>query len=77
MCKHREMFSLAVLIGRGLVQVSLESSLHNKSLSNQFPPLFSFECTDKQYASGDQRYAPLAQLVEHLTLNQGVHGSSP
>ena len=21
--------------------------------------------------------APLAQLVEHLTLNQGVHGSSP
>ena len=24
-----------------------------------------------------RRYAPLAQLVEHLTLNQGVHGSSP
>ena len=23
------------------------------------------------------RYAPLAQLVEHLTLNQGVQGSSP
>ena len=23
------------------------------------------------------RYAPLAQLVEHLTLNQGVPGSSP
>jgi len=22
-------------------------------------------------------YAPLAQLVEHLTLNQGVPGSSP
>ena len=22
-------------------------------------------------------HAPLAQLVEHLTLNQGVHGSSP
>ena len=22
------------------------------------------------------RYAPLAQLVEHLTLNQGVHSSS-
>jgi len=22
-------------------------------------------------------YAPLAQLVEHLTLNQGVQGSSP
>ncbi len=25
----------------------------------------------------DTRYAPLAQLVEHLTLNQGVQGSSP
>ena len=23
------------------------------------------------------RYAPLAQLVEHLTLNQGVPGSNP
>ena len=22
-------------------------------------------------------YAPLAQLAEHLTLNQGVHGSNP
>ena len=26
---------------------------------------------------GFTRYAPLAQLVEHLTLNQGVQGSSP
>ena len=25
----------------------------------------------------DLKYAPLAQLVEHLTLNQGVPGSSP
>ncbi len=24
-----------------------------------------------------RRFAPLAQLVEHLTLNQGVQGSSP
>ena len=24
-----------------------------------------------------KKYAPLAQLVEHLTLNQGVQGSSP
>ena len=24
-----------------------------------------------------RRHAPLAQLVEHLTLNQGVQGSSP
>ena len=25
----------------------------------------------------DTRNGPLAQLVEHLTLNQGVQGSSP
>ena len=25
----------------------------------------------------NRKYAPLAQLVEHLTLNQGVQGSSP
>ena len=25
----------------------------------------------------NKRNAPLAQLVEHLTLNQGVQGSSP
>ena len=31
--------------------------------------LFGFE--------GAARYAPLAQLVEHLTLNQGVQGSNP
>ena len=24
-----------------------------------------------------KRYAPLAQLAEHLTLNQGVQGSNP
>ena len=27
--------------------------------------------------TGHQLNAPLAQLVEHLTLNQGVQGSSP
>ena len=27
--------------------------------------------------SNDTENAPLAQLVEHLTLNQGVQGSSP
>ena len=25
----------------------------------------------------NKRYGPLAQLVEHLTLNQGVQGSNP
>ena len=27
--------------------------------------------------NNDKENAPLAQLVEHLTLNQGVRGSSP
>ena len=27
--------------------------------------------------SDKQKEAPLAQLVEHLTLNQGVQGSNP
>ena len=33
--------------------------------------LFSFE------GALEGKLAPLAQLVEHLTLNQGVPGSSP
>ena len=40
------------------------------SLLSLIPPLFSFQGVFKEYA-------PLAQLVEHLTLNQGVQGSSP
>ena len=59
MCKRREAFSLAVLIGRGLVQVLLGLLLL------------------LLYSVFRVRYAPLAQLVEHLTLNQGVQGSSP
>ena len=42
------------------------------------------ECVYNIYSLGghderhdNNRYAPLAQLVEHLTLNQGVQGSSP
>ena len=35
--------------------------------------LFGFEGAEESIPG----YAPLAQLVEHLTLNQGVHGSSP
>ena len=31
----------------------------------------------KEEAEEEAEYAPLAQLVEHLTLNQGVPGSSP
>jgi hypothetical protein len=42
--------------------------------------LFSFEgavCGGRCSPFRAQDYAPLAQLVEHLTLNQGVQGSSP
>ena len=68
MCKRSDTFSLAILIGRGL---DLNKSL---VLTPEFPllSLLSFV----QF-SGYMRYAPLAQLVEHLTLNQGVQGSSP
>ena len=68
MCKRREAFSLAVLIGRGLVLifhlVSLILLLH-------LLPLFGFQGVSSYFQ------APLAQLVEHLTLNQGAQGSSP
>ena len=66
MCKRSDTFSLAILIGRGLDQcLNLFSHYHFLSLT-----LFSFQGVFKGYA-------PLAQLVEHLTLNQGVQGSSP
>ena len=60
MCKHSDVFSLAVLIGRGLVLFNQRFIL----------TLFSFQGVFT-------KRAPLAQLVEHLTLNQGVQGSSP
>ena len=61
MCKRGDSFSLEVLIGRGLDFVSFRS-------------LLFFLCS---VFSVCVVYAPLAQLVEHLTLNQGVQGSSP
>ena len=61
MCKRGDTFSLAVLIGRGLDFVSFRSLLT------------SFV----QFSGCVAKNAPLAQLVEHLTLNQGVQGSSP
>ena len=64
MCKYSDVFSLAVLIGRGL---DLEKP---KAFKETQILVFSFE-------GAFMSYAPLAQLVEHLTLNQGVHGSSP
>ena len=65
-CKYSDVFSLAVLIGRGL-------DLEKPERSGAQILVFSFEGVFTLRMS----YAPLAQLVEHLTLNQGVHGSSP
>ena len=63
-CKRREALSLLILIGRGLVQRSLECLFHDVLLC------FVWFC-------GCLKNAPLAQLVEQLTLNQWVLGSSP
>ena len=66
MCKRGDTFSLAILIGRGLDHINLV--------------LFTFLYPIFVQFSGCRetpKYAPLAQLVEHLTLNQGVQGSSP
>ncbi len=45
-------------------------------------PLSSFAealspSASERYAAGFKKFGPLAQSVEHLTLNQGVEGSSP
>ena len=67
MCKRGDTFSLAILIGRGLDQcLNLFSHFFSLPLT-----LFSFQGV---FENG---YAHLAQLVEHLPLNQGVQGSSP
>ena len=78
MCKCREALSLAVLIGRGLDHKILWSAFCSITLTllntdfSLIPNLYSvFRALRKR------RNAPLAQLVEHLTLNQGVPGSSP
>ena len=64
MCKHGDMLSKRVLIGRGLDQAM-------RSLSAV--SLFNFEGV---FFTTPQS-APLAQLVEQLTLNQRAPGSSP
>ena len=38
--------------------------------------LYNISCV-KEKINSIMRNAPLAQLVEHLTLNQGVQGSNP
>ena len=38
--------------------------------------MYTLICCDG-YDTVNNKYGPLAHLVEHLTLNQGVQGSSP
>ena len=64
-CKHGDMFSSVILIGRGLV---LEGEGSKRCLS-RMKLFYSVLRVLKN--------APLAQLVEQLTLNQWVLGSSP
>ena len=65
---------MAVLIGRGL---DLKSNF-GKALKVCFPLIFpSFLYSVFRALFQSLPFAPLAQLVEHLTLNQGVPGSSP
>ena len=65
-----------ILIDRGL-------ELHVLShLFRCIPSLFGFLCALQKYRQGKARRepelkAPLAQLVEQLTLNQWVPGSNP
>ena len=69
MCKHGDVFSLQVLIGRGLDLIPINfgsaNTLSYLCIINSLSNFEGAEC------------APLAQLVEQLTLNQRVPGSSP
>ena len=67
MYKLGNKFSLAVLIGRGF-----DLDFIGFSFFGLFFIQFSGCCCVQVLI-----YAPLAQLVEHLTLNQGVPGSNP
>ena len=63
---------MAVLIGRGL---DLKSNF-GKALKVCFPLIFpSFLYSVFRALFQSLPFAPLAQLVEHLTLNQGVPGA--
>ena len=53
--------------------VEKSTKLFKKTLAFLKTMYYNLHCAFDE----DTRYAPLAQLVEHLTLNQGVQGSSP
>ena len=81
MCKHGDVFSLQILIGRSLFLLFISVNRHLSSLfclkvfkEKWVLPLDKMDliCYNLIIAN-----APLAQLVEQLTLNQWVLGSSP
>ena len=72
MCKRSDTFSLRVLIGRGL-DLLPNFSLFENILSLRFA---SFSVL-RVFLKATITFAPLAQLVEQLTLNQRAPGSSP
>ena len=74
MCKRGDTLSLRVLIGRGLDLLPRFLSIR-EFLSNILP--FASFSVLRVFLKATITFAPLAQLVEHLTLNQGVPGSSP
>ena len=65
---------MAVLIGRGL---DLKSNFGEALKEFVSLLLFFLYSVFRALCWIALRFAPLAQLVEHLTLNQGVPGSSP
>ena len=87
MCKSSDVFSLAVLIDRGLdlcTKGGIVLGFLGEWLFDVLPlllsrfPLYSvLRVYTLSSVLESYGHAPLAQLVEHLTLNQGVPGSSP
>ena len=55
----------------------MEEKVQSARAAEDEVDLFSFEGGIPEDPGNCRRDAPLAQLVEHLTLNQGVLGSSP
>ena len=73
MCKHGNVLSLVVLIGRGLDHKFWESEY----LQKQRYFLFGFEGAKIRRYGSELKKRTISSVVEHLTLNQGVPGSNP
>ena len=71
-CKCSNAFSWPILIDR-----KLELLCSSKLLGSSFTHFFFIRFFNGHFRMPQKGYAPLAQLVEQLTLNQWVRGSSP